>query len=405
MTRICTNVELIDSEQLSKSPAIIEVKNRINQRIQSAVDVAEPSDEINEQLGGTAAGAERHDHVREKEGQPANDENSHYDTEGPRGPSLLRQRNPLPLLDELINRGGGYRGRRGRQATPVLLVLMMMMAAPDGRGRGHGEGAHLRRRVLVLEQLVVHALDGHGLPARGLWDRGRLLVVIGLAADRVLGLVDLVKPGRGHGPESRLSRSLPESTTRREEDLQVDEAHQQKGNEEAAQRRVDDVALAPGELTGRARQEFLGPVVPARQGRRTDGPGKDPDPSYRADDTFDGALLGVVDRVGYGPVAVQRYGAEIEDAGGAAEDVAGQPELADVNAEDPLVEDQVGDVEGHDENGDGEVRHGQRNDEEVLDDAQGPVGEYGQDDQAIAQDCQDYQEAESDDNRGGLKGR
>ncbi|MPC55754.1 hypothetical protein E2C01_049698 [Portunus trituberculatus] len=110
---------------------------------------------------------------------------------------------------------------------------------------------------------------------------------------------------------------------------------------------------------------------------------------WQADDDADGphqadhdqytlqcSLLGVIDGICDGPVAVQGDGAQVEDGGRATQDVAREPHLTQVDAEDPLAYDAVGHVEGQHEHCHGQVRHGQRHDEEVLDYSQRAVCEH-----------------------------
>ena len=104
-------------QEPAEGPPVVEVEDGVDEGVEGAVDVAQPGDEVDESLGGTAAQAERQDDVHEEEGQPADDEDAHDDAEGAGRAALLRQRDPLALLDELVDGRGG--GRAGAPAPRV----------------------------------------------------------------------------------------------------------------------------------------------------------------------------------------------------------------------------------------------------------------------------------------------
>uniref|UniRef100_A0A182J5N1 Uncharacterized protein n=1 Tax=Anopheles atroparvus TaxID=41427 RepID=A0A182J5N1_ANOAO len=174
-------------------------------------------------------------------------------------------------------------------------------------------------------------------------------------------------------------RSLTQPAPGGDVDFDVHDRHDGERDEEGAERRVDDVArVAPD------------------QWRRADDEREDPHARNQRQHPLEGALLGVVDRIGDGPVAVERDRAQVEDGRGAAEHVRREPHLAHVNAKLPAAEQRVGDVQRQHKDGDGQVGHRQRHDEEVLHDAERPVGEHAQYHQDVAHDGDDDDEREDE---------
>lgn len=70
-------------------------------------------------------------------------------------------------------------------------------------------------------------------------------------------------------------------------------------------------------------------------------------------------LHSVLQRLGYGVVAIHADHAEVEDGRRAAEHIEAHPQVAHDLAEDPAAFDLVEHRHGHDQNGDAEVAHGQ----------------------------------------------
>lgn len=93
----------LDAQESFECASIVQIENRIDDRIEAGIDVAQPGDEVLELVCGTAALAERQNHVHEKEGQPADDKHAHDDAQRAGSPSLLGQRDLLFLLNELIH--------------------------------------------------------------------------------------------------------------------------------------------------------------------------------------------------------------------------------------------------------------------------------------------------------------
>lgn len=143
----------------------------------------------------------------------------------------------------------------------------------------------------------------------------RVLVVVGLAADRLPVLVNL-RAVRGalvlrDRAYLRRLRPLAQPPLRRDEDLHVDDRHDEERYKEGAQRRVDHVALALGQF---ADVRGVGcPVVPADQRRRADQERDYPDAADHEEDALQGALLRVVDRIGDRPEAVEGDRAQVQD--------------------------------------------------------------------------------------------
>uniref|UniRef100_A0A8W7PTC6 Uncharacterized protein n=1 Tax=Anopheles coluzzii TaxID=1518534 RepID=A0A8W7PTC6_ANOCL len=130
--------------------------------------------------------------------------------------------------------------------------------------------------------------------------------------------------------------------------------------------------------------------------RRADHQRQHPDARDQRQHPFERPLLGVVDRIGDRPVAVERDRAQVQDRGGTAQHVRGEPHLAHVDAELPPAEQRVGDVERQDEYGHRQVRHRQRHDEEVLHDPERLVREHAQYDEDVADDRDDDDERQDE---------
>lgn len=108
----------VQAQQTLEGPTVVQVEYRVDDRVQPRVDVAQPGDEVLELVRGAAALAERQDDVHKEEGQPADDEHAHNDAECACRPSLLRQRDLLLLLDELVHATGLLlQGRGGSNGT------------------------------------------------------------------------------------------------------------------------------------------------------------------------------------------------------------------------------------------------------------------------------------------------
>lgn len=146
-------------------------------------------------------------------------------------------------------------------------------------------------------------------------------------------------------------------------------------------------------------------VAEDEDGGQADAGGSEPDERHAEHHAPGSPLHAVLEGLRDGVVAIDGDHAEVEDGGGAGEDVEGDPEVAEERAEDPLPEDLVEERHGHDEDGDAEVGDGERDEEvvagaaELADEADGDADEDVADDG----DDDDHEEDEPDDD--GLDGR
>lgn len=138
------------------------------------------------------------------------------------------------------------------------------------------------------------------------------------------------------------------------------------------------------------------------QGGERDAGGEAPDEDHPDDHPLGGALDAVLERFGDGVVAVDADHAQVEDGGGAAEDVEADPEVADDLAEDPAALDLVEHRHGHDEDGDAQVADGQADQEVVGGAAQLPDEADRDADEDVADDGADDDHHEDDGDDDGL---
>ena len=110
----------------------------------------------------------------------------------------------------------------------------------------------------------------------------------------------------------------------------------------------------------------VGEVVPADDG---DDPQAADHPHHgdHAEGPATGALVQVLERRPDGPVPVEAEDEEVEDGGGGGGIVDAYPDLADGHAEGPVPGEDVDGRDGHDDQPDDQVRHGQGYDEHVAD--------------------------------------
>lgn len=188
-------------------------------------------------------------------------------------------------------------------------------------------------------------------------------------------------------------------------DAPIEEEHDEHGQKEAAQRRVDDVARVVGQLArpvaamgqvgavARLARVDL-PVVPADQRREADDEAEEPHdgeqhlgPQRRHDG-----------RVRHGPrdgqVPVQADGAQVQNGRGAHPDVDGEPHGAPDLAEDPQVEHLERGAERQHGHANGQVGHGERHDEQVGHGAQLRVEEDGEHHETVAEQHEHVDHAE-----------
>ncbi|KAJ1522850.1 hypothetical protein ONE63_001998 [Megalurothrips usitatus] len=130
----------------------------------------------------------------------------------------------------------------------------------------------------------------------------------------------------------------------------------------------------------------VGRVPAGEDGHEADEGGQDPDVGqHEADGAVrhdDGVLQGPHD----GVVPVHRDAAQVQDGRGREVHVQRVPQVAHVLAEQPHPRQLHAGVERHGAQGDEQVRHGQRHDVVVGDDAQLAVPHHRDDDQGVAED-------------------
>jgi len=106
-------------------------------------------------------------------------------------------------------------------------------------------------------------------------------------------------------------------------------------------------------------------------------------------------IVDVVD-TGDRPVSIQRYGDQMEYGGCAAEHVERRPRFAQLRTEEPSGADLVDGGERHHQGGDHQIGDGERRDQVVGDVAQVTLEHDGGDDEDVAEDRQQDNEAEND---------
>ena len=169
---------------------------------------------------------------------------------------------------------------------------------------------------------------------------------------------------RGGEPLPRLSvRLLQDALPSLHVDPAVERDEQQRGDVERAEGGVDGVENVVGVHV--AARHLLRLHLAPEERRQRDGDGDHPGGGDHARCARRRALLGVLHRVRDGPVAVQRNYAQVEDGGGAARYVRGQPDVAHHLPERPRLADRVERADGHHQDGHEEVRDGQGGDQEV----------------------------------------
>ena len=184
-------------------------------------------------------------------------------------------------------------------------------------------------------------------------------------------------------------------------DAPVEEEHDEHGNEETAQGRVDDVARIVGQLAGPVLAVLHGrrsvgdlTVVPAHQGREADEEAEEPDDGQQDLGPPRGHDRRIGHWASHGQIAVQGDGAQVQNGRRAHPHVDGQPDRAPDLAEDPHVEHFERGTERQDGQTHRQVGHGQTHDEQVGHRPQPLVEEHGQDHQTVAQQDQDVHGAQ-----------
>ena len=176
--------------------------------------------------------------------------------------------------------------------------------------------------------------------------------------------------GGATGDGSLLGRLLQDDLARLHVNPAVQRDEQQRGDVKRAQRGVQGVedvvrvdAAAGHLLHLHVLRRLLHP--PPEERRQGDGDGDHPRRGHHGGGARRRAPLGVLHGVRDGPVAVQRDDAQVEDGGGAARDVRGEPQVAYRLAQGPGVRHRVQHADGHHQDGHQQVGGGQRRDQEV----------------------------------------
>ena len=185
-----------------------------------------------------------------------------------------------------------------------------------------------------------------------------------------------------------LLRALLQRATRErargEVDLEVDDDHDDERQVERADGRVDDVAdLAAQFARGVAGLHRLRPLPPDER-RKTDGHREEPDDGDHGAGPQRGAVAARVHHVRDALVPVDADETEVEDGGGAEEDIGDKPQRAQHVPERPVTQHLIAERERHDERPEQEVADGQRGDEPVLRRVQSVVDEHSDDHEQVA---------------------
>ena len=127
-------------------------------------------------------------------------------------------------------------------------------------------------------------------------------------------------------------------------------------------------------------------MAPPRDRRETNRRRADPDERYEDDGAGGRHAARVGDRVGDGPVAVERDHGQVEDRRGAGEDVDRVPDVAPVGAERPPAVGRLEhDAERHHDGADDKVGDRQRHDEVIGDaGAQARLARHGRHHERVA---------------------
>lgn len=148
-------------------------------------------------------------------------------------------------------------------------------------------------------------------------------------------------------------------------------------------------------------------VADDEQRRQTDAGCAQPHQRHAQNHALGGALDAVLEGLGDGVVPVHAYHAQIQYGGGAGQHVERHPQIAHEVAQTPAAEYRVEQSHRHDQNGDAQVGHGQRDEQVVARSAQLLDQEDGQTDEDVADDGDDddQQHDEAGDDRLDRNGR
>ena len=135
------------------------------------------------------------------------------------------------------------------------------------------------------------------------------------------------------------------------------------------------------------RHLFMSFGLPPKEGWNGDADRDGPDHGDHGGCVAHSPAFAVLQGICDGPVPVQSNDTEMQDGGRAACDVRRQPDVTQELAEAPGVGGGIGDADGHDQDGNQEVRHGQGANETVGWGVELPGQEDGGKHKGIGQDC------------------
>lgn len=127
--------------------------------------------------------------------------------------------------------------------------------------------------------------------------------------------------------------------------------------------------------------------LPPEEWRDGDADGDDPHGGNHGSRPARCAAFTILQGIRDGPVSVQSDDTEMQDGGRAARDVGRQPDVTQDLAKAPGAGGGVGDADGHDQDGDQEVSHGQGADEIVSWGVELPGEEDGGEHKGIGEGC------------------
>ena len=272
----------------------------------------------------------------------------------------------------------------GDDATVSVVAVVAAGAVHAAAARcQHGGGGVAGAAAGALTAVLLHV-------AAVMVFLGRAVLALRTAAARHVGGV-VVQVGRRHG-----ASLFARHARRHLVDAVVDEHHDAERRVEGAHRRVDLVAerLADGaHAVGEPRP------APAEQRRQADDGRQRPDGQDHRQHPARRALRRVLEGARDDEVAVDADDAQVEDGGGAEEDVERRPRVAERLAEHPPAEALLRRGERHDEHGDEQVGDGERHDQQVGRRAQLVDDEDGEADERVAHHRADDDHRAGDDDQ------
>lgn len=137
-------------------------------------------------------------------------------------------------------------------------------------------------------------------------------------------------------------------------------------------------------------------LLPSKKRRNGNEPAENPNGSDHDDDPLGCSFAQVLYGVRDGPVPVQADETKVHDAGCAEEDVHGGMDVAPPLTENPVTHHLFGQWEGHDDEAEEAVGHGQRAYEPVLNALKRTFGEDGDDDQRVSSHNHNHNDGDKD---------